>query len=126
MDRMKRIADFWKDVVEQNDANLRLHFWDNALIRWHNTNEMFTVDEYIIANCEYPGKWNGTIERIEEIGDTVITVVRVHDIEEKISVHATSFIKFAQGKIIEIDEYWGDDGKVPKWRMDKNIGKQIK
>ena len=28
--------------------------------------ETITLDEYIKANCEYPGNWNGEIERIED------------------------------------------------------------
>ena len=29
-------------------------------------------------------------------------------------------------KIIEVDEYWGDDGPAPQWRMNKHIGRPIK
>jgi len=28
-------------------------------------------DEYIIANCEYPGERDGVVERINEIGDSL-------------------------------------------------------
>ena len=52
-------------------------------MNWHCTNEHFTVDEFIQANCEYPGQWDGKIERIENVGDTVITVVRVYSKEGK-------------------------------------------
>lgn len=41
------------------------------------------------------------------------------------SVHATSFFEFRNGKIKVLDEYWGDDGKVPQWRIEKQIGKPI-
>ncbi|EIK81944.1 hypothetical protein CGSMWGv1400E_01445 [Gardnerella vaginalis 1400E] len=38
-----------------------------AVIRWHCTNEKFSAQEYIDVNCNYPGDWDGAIERIEEI-----------------------------------------------------------
>ena len=30
-----------------------------------------------------------------------------------------------QNKIIDIEEYWGDNGEPPQWRKDKNIGNKI-
>jgi uncharacterized protein (DUF1015 family) len=126
MEKKKLMEAFWRDVSEQNGASLRAYFSKDAVIKWHNTNERFTVEEYLIANCEYPGNWFGEIQRIEELNDTIITVVRVHDLQDGISVHATSFIKFEEEKIIEMDEYWSDDGPVPHWRLDKKIGTAIK
>jgi hypothetical protein len=49
------IREFWKDVLEQNAEKLKSYFHKDAVIRWHCTNELFTVEEYIRANCEYPG-----------------------------------------------------------------------
>ena len=127
MDKKDLITAFWRDVAEQNAAGLRRYFAEDAVIRWHNTNELFTVEEYILANCEYPGTWMGEMERLVEGNEgTMITVVRVHDPEESVSVHATSFIRLEAGQIVEMDEYWGDDGRIPKWRQDKKIGRHIK
>ena len=127
MEKKALMAAFWRDATEQNAAGLRRYFAEDAVIRWHNTNELFNLEEYIIANCEYPGTWTGEIERlIEADADTVITVVRVHDPEDDVSVHATSFLRFSDEKIVEMDEYWGNDGQIPKWRQAKKIGHQIK
>lgn len=126
MDMKDLIATFWRDVTEQNGPSLRSYFSKDAVVKWHNTNERFTVEDYLIANCEYPGNWTGEIQRIEQINDLIITVVRVHDLDDGISVHATSFIRFHEGKIVEMDEYWSDDGKVPQWRLDKKIGTTIR
>ena len=52
---------FWKDVLQQNRDTLADWFRPDAAIRWHCTNEQFTVPEFIRANCEYPGKWDGTV-----------------------------------------------------------------
>lgn len=116
--------EFWKTVASQDKDKLRQYFWEDASIRWHCTNEAFTVDEYIIANCEYPGTWNGEVERIVEVENNIITVTRVWS--EDMSCHATSFFKMEKGKIKELDEYFGDDGAAPKWRLNKAIGQPIK
>lgn len=118
---------YWKACLEQDKNKMREFFCENAYINWHNTNEQFTLEEFIIANCEYPGLWNGEVKRIEKIGDLIITVTLVYSEENKNnSFHVTSFIKIKNDKIKQIDEYWGNDGNPPQWRIDKNIGKNIK
>jgi len=126
MDIKKRVLNFWEDVIEQNTIRLQTYFETNAIINWHNTNESFTPEEYIIANCEYPGKWCGEVEKLETVDDLAISVTRVWLLDNSASFHATSFIRFCGEKIISIDEYWGDDGIAPQWRQDKKIGKSIK
>lgn len=59
----------WEAVIDQKADILRTFFHEDAYINWHCSNEHFTVDEYIQANCEYPGKWQGKIERVETIDD---------------------------------------------------------
>ena len=81
--------------------------------------------EFIRANCEYPGSWEGEIERIEASGDLIITVVHVYSSDRTVSCHATSFLKIEDDKIAQIDEYWGDDGSAPQWRLEKKIGTPI-
>lgn len=120
------IYGFWKAVLDQNEQEIRKYFHKDAYVNWHCTNEHFTVDEFIIANCEYPGDWAGEIERIEKIGDGIITVTRVYPKDRTSSFHVTSFIKTADGKIVSVDEYWADDGEPPQWRANKHIGTVIK
>ena len=106
--------------------NLPSYFLPDAIINWHNTNEQFSVDEFTIANCEYPGKWHGQVERIEVVSeDLVITVARVWAADDEFSCHAVSFFRFKDAKIVQLDEYWGDDGPPPKWRLDMAIGRKI-
>ncbi len=47
------------------------------MITWPNTNERFSLEEFLRANCEYPGTWDGTVERIEQMGPCIITAVHV-------------------------------------------------
>ena len=120
------IREFWKAVLEQNEREIRKYFHKGAYINWHCTNEHFTVDEFIISNCEYPGDWAGEIERIEKTDGLLITVTHVYPKDKTASFHVTSFIKISDDKIESVDEYWADDGPPPQWRMDKHIGKSIR
>ena len=120
------IYQFWNDVLEQNADALRDYFHENAYINWHCTNEHFTVEEFIIANCEYPGAWGGEVELVEKINDLIVTVTHVFSQNREMSFHVTSFIITDDDKIAAIDEYWADDGIAPQWRLDKHIGKAVK
>ncbi len=119
------IVAYWKAALTQNDDEMKAIFHEDAYVNWHNTNERFTRDEFIRANCEYPGSWNGEIERIETLANLIIPAVHVYSYEGDISCHVTSFIKIKAGKIASIDEYWGDDASAPQWRADMHIGTSI-
>lgn len=123
---MMNINEYWKAALAQDANKMKDYFNENAYINWHNTNEHFTVDEFIRANCEYPDSWDGEVERIEEIGDVIITATHVYAINKPLSFHVVSFIKVTDDKISSIDEYWGDDGLPPQWRLDKHIGTTLK
>ena len=123
--REQYIRNFWSEAAAQNAAALKAYFASDAYIRWNNTNEQFTVDEYIRANCEYPGAWCGAVERIECAGALCISVARVWLADESASFHATSFFEFCGDKIAVLNEYWGEDGAAPQWRREKHIGKPI-
>lgn len=123
MDTENFIKQYWSCIITQNEEELKIFFHKNACIRWHNTNEQFSVSEFMRANCDYPGSWSGEIERIEQIESTIITITHIWN--KEMSFHVTSFFKIEGEKIKELDEYWGDDGVAPQWRLDKNIGKPI-
>ena len=50
------IKAFWRAVLAQDEPEIRTYFAPDAYVNWHCTNEHFTVDEFITANCEYPGE----------------------------------------------------------------------
>lgn len=120
------IAAFWKDVLSQNRSALAGYFCDDAVIRWHCTNEQFTVSEYIRANCDYPGSWDGEFERIETADALIITAVRVYPTDRSASFHVVSFLRLRDGLIQTMDEYWADNGDAPEWRQEMKIGKPIR
>ena len=119
------VKEFWIDVLGQNREKLISYFHKDAIIRWHCSNELFTVSEYIKANCEYPGEWEGKIERIEKTENMIITAVKVYSVNKSSSFHVVSFIKTENNLITEMDEYWADDTEVPEWRHKMNIGRKI-
>lgn len=119
------IYNYWRAALRQNPEEMKTYFSDSAYINWHNTDEHFTVDEFIRVNCEYPEHWDGEIQRIETLGDFIVTAVHVFATNKPLSFHVVSFIQIKNDKIIGIDEYWGDDGDAPQWRKDKQIGTTI-
>ena len=120
------IYGFWRDVLGQDAERIRGYFREDAYVNWHCTNEHFSVQEYLIANCEYPGEWDGEVERVEEINDLTITVTHVYPKDRSLSFHVTSFFQIPDGRIQSLDEYWADDGTAPEWRLEKKIGTKIR
>ena len=109
--------------MEQDRAAIKGFFQSTAYVNWHCTNECFTVDEFIQANCEYPGKWNGKIEKMLDTAEGSVTVTRVWS--EEFSVRAISFFRWQGEKILRLEEYWSDDGAPPEWRRKMHIGQKI-
>ncbi len=119
------IVEFWKHVLEQDADKIRAYFCKDAYVNWHCTNEHFNVEEYIRANCEYPGDWTGEVERVEMENSQIITVTHVYSKERTLSFHVTSFFSIEDSKIKSVDEYWADDGEAPEWRKKLGIGNPI-
>lgn len=120
------IRQFWRAVLAQDRDALREYFEEDAYVNWPCTNEHFTVEEYIQANCDYPGDWDGEIERIEQAENLIVTAVRVFPKDRSASFHVVSLIRVGNGKIRSMDEYWADDGDTPLWRQELRIGKPIR
>lgn len=120
------LQSYWRAVLDQDADAMRSFFHSGAVIRWPNTNEQFCTEEFLRANCEYPGSWDGEVERVETSNDLFITVTCVYSKENDLSFHVTSFIRVEGEKIISIDEYWSDDGPAPQWRRDMRLGCPIK
>lgn len=120
------IQQYWADVLAQNADAMRAYFAPDAQVKWHNTNEQFTVEEFIRANCEYPGDWDGEIEQMIRTDSHIITATHVYAKDQKLHFHVTSFIRVENDKITSIDEYWGDDGPAPQWRQELRLGTKIR
>ena len=113
---------FFLAVLSQEPEALRACFHPDAVIDWPCTNERFTVEEYLRANCEYPGEWTGAIERVVSAGAQTVLAVRVWPKTGGPSFHCVSFLQWKDGRIAHLTEYWSDDGPAPQWRRAMKIG----
>lgn len=110
------LCSYWRAVLAQDADGMRAFLAPDAVVRWPNTRERFTAEEFIRVNCAYPGAWKGGLERVEYAGDVAICVVLVQSADDAQSLHAVSFLRLHGDRIVQIDEYWSDDGPVPPWR----------
>ena len=125
------VYDLFEAVIEQDAKKLRFFFEPDATVVWANTNEEFTVDEYIHVNCKYPGNWNGRIEDIQCCSrfhdyNRITVVARVWDQDGHV-FRVISFIELGdtEDELIQtMVEYWGDICEPPEWRRELGIGRQ--
>ena len=125
-DILNRIDTFEAAVARQDREALKECFVPSAVIRWPNTNEEFDLKDYLTANCDYPGDWQGQVERVEQTERGAVAVARIWAGDGSASLHVISFFRFGEeGKIIELTEYYSDDGPVPQWRQTLGLGRTI-
>lgn len=116
---------FFDAVLGQEPQKLRGFFQKDAVIDWPCTNERFTPEEYVRANCEYPGEWEGESCSILPAEGHAVLITRVWPRNKSASFHCVSVIRWDRSGIASLTEYWSDDGPAPKWRRDMGIGRPI-
>ncbi|MBE6885897.1 MAG: nuclear transport factor 2 family protein [Oscillospiraceae bacterium] len=126
MNKFQYAHRFWQAIAAQEREALRAFFCPDGRIRWHCTNEEFSVEEFLCANCDYPGQWEGSVERILPTEDGMVTVAQVRDVETGSTFHAVSFFQMEGERIRLLEEYWADDGPPPSWRQALKLGRPIK
>lgn len=105
---------YWEVCANQDADELRTFFHKDATVLWHNTNECFTSEEFICANCDYPGSWQGEVKRVDEIEGGLVTAVHIFSkTDTLVSFHVTSFFHMEHDKIVFLEEYRGEDGEPP-------------
>ena len=122
---MFNIENFLTVVVAQNADAMRTYLAPDAVVCWHETNEQFTAEEYIRANCEYPGAWTHSIKRTDSLPNGLVVVYLLSSCDEDLEFYVTAFIKLQDGKTTHLDEYYCHCSAAPQWRLDMNIGKPI-
>lgn len=123
---MIEIQAFIQAVLQQDRERLRQFFCGDAYVNWHCTNERFTVEEYIRANCECPGTWDGEIESVDQFEELAIVVTRVFPTDRSSYWLCVSSIRCQEDKICSLDEWWADVGAPPLWRREMHIGVPIR
>jgi len=122
---------FFDAVVSQNASELAEFFEPDATIIWPNTDEQFTGAEYVRANCEYPGHWQGVVEKVlavpsPDCSRQLTVISQVTDTDSDNSYRAVSFLYMSPNGLVQtLTEYWGDITPPPRWRQQLNIGKRI-
>lgn len=119
------VGQYWQAVARQDKDALAAYFWADAKIYWHCTNEAFSLDGFLRANCEYPGQWAAQVGRVHWMGDSLVAAAHVYALDGPLSCHVVSFFKLEGGKILQLDEYWGDDGPPPAWRQGMQISRRF-
>ena len=109
---------YWQDCLRQDKEALRAWFWPDARIIWPCTDEVFTVEEFLTVNCEYPGSWTGKLLRVIPTPVATVTEVSIVSADGRYSCHAASIFTLFQGRIASLTEYYADDGPPPGWRKE--------
>jgi len=117
---------FWHAVLKQDANAIRPYFHPDAVILWHCSNERFTVEEFIRANCEYPGQWDGEMLRLAQCGDTAVTALRIYPSDHSAEFYVTSFFRIRNEQITDMEEFWADASPAPAWRQAMHIGTPIR
>ena len=99
---------FFNAVIRQDAEQLRAFFAPGAVIHWPNTNEIFSVSDYLRANCEYPNQWDGSIENVQICGDQRILVASVWNDQGNVFRVVSFATPNNEGIIESLTEYWGD------------------
>lgn len=121
---MRAVQALWEAIGAQRWMDMTAYFTEDAVIRWPNTRERFTVLDYVRANSDYPGDWTTRVRRLDAIGDTAISLVQITEAGGTESLHVVSYCSFEGDKIARMDEYFSDDGEPPSWRLEQNIGER--
>jgi len=118
---------FLQDVVSKKADAIKGYFANGAIICWHDSNEQFTLDEFIRANCEYPSTWNCEIERIEKFAKGFVIAAQLDHPEDGFYIKYVSFVELdGDEKVERLDEYFVTIEEIPQWRKDMKVGKPIK
>ena len=109
------IKSFWNDLIASNKSKLKEYFSEEALINIHNINKEITLEEYINLNCDHKEELDGEIVRHVEMNGLSVVVTKINTSDDNLSYNVVSFMKIKDDKIISIDEYWAENGRMPMW-----------
>ena len=109
---IERLWTLFNQGLFEDSASL---FDPKFVATWPQSREQFIgAENFLLMNKAYPGEYSISILRVIEVGDEVISEVKI--IHDNKPLYAVSFWEFNRGKIIRVVEYWADEGKSPEWR----------
>lgn len=122
MNREEQILALWRATAAQDAQAMAQYFTPDAVILWPNSSERFRLEGYLQANCEYPGQWEGQVERVSADGS--VSVARVWNPEGEV-FRAVSFYQWQGDRIARLEEYWGDEAPAPAWRRELGVASAL-
>jgi len=119
------VSKFWNLFGEGKFAEAGKLMDRESIVHWPNTREVFRGrDRFVSVNEKYPGTWVISLEKLMSINDIVVSVVKVESPDQIQSCYATSFFTIENGLIMEIVEYWSDNGEPPQWRIEAGLSER--
>jgi len=127
MEAEQLVSGLWRDMHDQAWDKIAGYYSETAVIRVHDTNEQFTLEEFVSMNRSIPGGgWSVDVERLERAGDIVVSVARLTPKDDLDTNFVVSFFEVQDGKIVKQDDYWGVYGSPEEWRAGTPIGKPFR
>lgn len=119
------VEKFWFLMSEGKFDEIGKLMKEDTKVWFPNTREVFKGrDKFIDFNKKYPGRWIINLDKILSKDDRVVSAVRVESEDKTSSFYATSFFRIKDNLIIEITEYWSDNGEPPEWRVNESLSER--
>jgi ketosteroid isomerase-like protein len=110
------VEELWRRIEARDWEGAAELVADDAVIEWPHSRERLHGKNYIEVNRIYPEGWSIEVLRVLELGDVVVSEVRVpHDSSE---FWVSSIFEVQDGQIVRGREYWVESPThdVPQWR----------
>lgn len=109
----------WERISQARFDELPVLFNDDAEISLPNTRETFeSLSRFIAFIKAYPGSWQAEVIRVCPCGASAVSITKVSSRGKALSFYVTSYYEFRNGKVQNMEEYWGENGSPPDWRKD--------
>ena len=102
---------FWAAIDRRDWDALTDVLAPDLRVRYVHTGEVFTADEFVRVNREYPGEWAALVEELVVHGDRAVSRTRVSDGSETYFV--ASFAGVRDGMLSELTEVWTGSVDAP-------------
>ena len=102
---------FWAAIDRRDWDALTDVLAPDLRVRYLHTGEVFTADEFVRVNREYPGEWAALVEELVVHGDRAVSRTRVSNGSE--TYFAASFAVVSDGMLAELTEVWTGSVDVP-------------
>lgn len=111
------VREFWQMMASNDFYSVVAVLAPDFVLEWPQSNERIRGGErFAQMNAEYPahGRWQFTLSRFVDGGDTVVTEVAITDGVQ--SATAISFFTVEKGRIVRLVEYWPEPYSAPAGR----------